>query len=103
MPKIEIELTDEQLERVKQLEERGIDVGQAIDMLFEIKNKALPEIEEFEREMGILDKVKQTALDINSKADFWDENYCEHEEKTPDMKIQEIKHNIRWSKDFFKF
>lgn len=34
MVKMEIELTDEQFERVEILKSKGVDVGQAIDLLF---------------------------------------------------------------------
>ena len=39
MAKMEIELTDEQLKKVEILKENDIDVGQAIDMLFEFKDE----------------------------------------------------------------
>ena len=40
MTKIEIELTEEQLKKVEILQNNDIDVGSAIDMLFEIKEKS---------------------------------------------------------------
>ena len=61
MSKMEIELTDEQMEKVKQLEAQNITVGQAIDMLFELKEKALPEIEKLEKS-GLLE------VDVDAKA-----------------------------------
>ena len=36
--KMDIELTDEQFEKVKILEENNISVGEAIDILFEMKD-----------------------------------------------------------------
>ena len=95
MSKMEIELTDEQMEKVKQLEAQNITVGQAIDMLFELKEKALPEIEKLEKS-GLLE------VDVDAKAENLDENYGDSE-KTYEMEVQELKHKIKWSKEFFKF
>ena len=95
MSKMEIELTDEQMEKVKQLEAQNITVGQAIDMLFELKEKALPEIEKLEKS-GLLE------VDVDAKAENLDENYGDSE-KTYEMEVQDIKHKIKWSKEFFKF
>lgn len=102
MAKMEIELTDKQLERVNELEANNISVGEAIDMLFEIKEKALPEIESFNDEMGLLEKVMENTLDVESKAEHLEENYGDAE-KSYEMKIQDVKHKISWAKDFFKF
>lgn len=95
MSKMEIELTDEQMEKVKQLEAQNITVGQAIDMLFELKEKALPEIEKIEKS-GLLE------VDVDAKAENLDENYGDSE-KTYEMEVQDLKHKIKWSKEFFKF
>ena len=37
MTKMEFDFTDEQIEKVEKLESNGISVGEAIDLLFEIK------------------------------------------------------------------
>lgn len=95
MSKMEIELTDEQMEKVKQLGAQNITVGQAIDMLFELKEKALPEIEKLEKS-GLLE------VDVDAKAENLDENYGDSE-KTYEMEVQDLKHKIKWSKEFFKF
>ena len=95
MSKMEIELTDEQMEKVKQLEAQNITVGQAIDMLFELKEKALPEIEKLEKS-GLLE------VDVDAKAENLDENYGDSE-KTYEMEVQDLKHKIKRSKEFFKF
>ncbi|MDO5823311.1 hypothetical protein [Methanobrevibacter sp.] len=102
MNKIEIELTDEQLEKVEHLQSQDISVGKAIDMLFEIKEKALPEIEQIDKEISLLEKVKETTFDVDNKAEILDENYGDSE-KTYEMKIQDVKHKIKWGKEFFKF
>ena len=103
MAKIEIELTEAQLEKVKELEEHDISVGDAVDMLFEMKEKALPEIEAIDEEkLGLFEKVRETALDVDNKAEVLDENYGEAD-KTYEMKVQEVKHKVSWAKGFFKY
>lgn len=102
MAKIELEFTDEQIEKINQLEANNISVGDAVDMLFEMKDKALPEIESFDNEITILEKVKENTLDVESKADNLEENYGDAD-KSYEMKVQDVKHKIRWAKDFFKF
>lgn len=103
MAKLEIEITDEQLEKVKKLEAQDISVGDAIDKLFEMKEKALPEIEAIDDEkIGLFEKVKENTLDIDNKADVLDENFSEAD-KTYEMKVKEVKYKVRWAKDFFKY
>lgn len=99
---MEIEFSDEQLERVKELEDNNISVGQAIDMLFEMKEKAMPEIDAIDNDIGVFAKIKENTLDVDSKADNLEENYGEAD-LTYEMKVQDIKHKVRWAKDFFKF
>jgi hypothetical protein len=50
MNKLEMEFTDDQLAKVKQLEGQGFGVGDAIDMLFELQDNALSEIENIDEE-----------------------------------------------------
>ncbi len=102
MVKMEIELTDEQFEKVKYLESTDISVGEAIDMLFEIKEKALPELDAFDKELTAFQKIKEDVMDVETKAENLDENYGE-QSVTYDVKIQEMKHKISWARDFFQF
>ena len=103
MAKMEIELTEEQLEKVNHLEANGISVGDAIDKLFEMQEKALPEIAEIDDEqIGLFEKVKENALDVENKAEVLDENYGDAD-KSYEMKVQDVKHKISWAKDFFNF
>lgn len=100
---MEIELTDEQLEKVEILKENDIDVGQAIDMLFEAKEKLLSDNVDVEDDNnGIVDKIKDNALDVESKAENLDENFGEGQ-LSPDMQVMEYKHKIKWAREFFKF
>lgn len=102
MVKIEIELTDEQFDKVKQLEEQGISVGQSIDMLFEVRDETLSQIERIDEDMSLYEKLKDTAFDVDDKQKILNQQYGEPE-KTYEMRIQDTKHKISWGRDFFNF
>ena len=103
MAKIEIDLTEEQLAKVKELEDHDLNVGDAIDMLFEIKDKALFDIETFDEEkIGLMAKVKGSMYDVDNKAEILDENFGDAD-KDYDMQVKEIKGKISWAKDIFNF
>lgn len=102
MIKMEIELTDEQFEKVKHLESQNVSVGEAIDMLFEAKEKTFSELEAIDKEINMIGKVKDSTLDIDSKAENLEENYGDAE-KTFDQEVLEYKHRLSWADDVFKF
>ncbi|MBO5151065.1 MAG: hypothetical protein J6B73_02710 [Methanobrevibacter sp.] len=124
MAKIEIELTEEQLKKVEILQNNDIDVGSAIDMLFEIKEKSsLKEaeylnskldqankereelqnkLEEVNREISLYSQLKDTSLDVDQKLKILEKDYGEVDESY-EMKVQDVKHNINWTRKFFKF
>ena len=54
MVKMEIDLTEEQLEKVKQLEAHDIGIGEAIDLLFEAKKETLSLIEDVDETIGLI-------------------------------------------------
>ena len=97
--KIEIELTDDQLKKVEELESQDISVGQAIDMLYEARQKAKSEFEVMDKKLALLDKVSE--VDVENKAENLDENFGESG-KTYEMKAQDLKHKIKWGKKLFK-
>ncbi|MBS7258285.1 MULTISPECIES: hypothetical protein [Methanobrevibacter] len=97
--KIEIELTDDQLKKVEELESQDISVGQAIDMLYEARQKAQSEFEVMDKKLALLDKVSE--VDVENKAENLDENFGESG-KTYEMKAQDLKHKIKWGKKLFK-
>ncbi len=100
---MEIELTPDQEKKVELLKENGLTVGDAIDTLFELKEKTLPEIESIaDEQIGLIEKIKETSLDVDGKAEVLDDNYGEAD-KTYELKAQEIKAKISWTKDVFKF
>lgn len=102
MIKMEIELTDEQFDKVKHLESQNVSVGEAIDMLFEAKEKTFSELEAIDKEINMIGKVKDSTLDIDSKAENLEENYGDAE-KTFDQEVLEYKHRLSWADDVFKF
>lgn len=121
--KMEIELTDEQYEKVKILEEKGLSVGDSIDALFEVKeslalqtsaiidnrlNEVTKEKEILEKRMDKLDKeisfftkMKDSSLDTSQKQRIVEKEYGQIN-KTYDETIQNAKHKFKWSKAIFK-
>ena len=97
---MEIELSDEQFERFEILKSKGVDVGQAIDLLFGIQGEIISQLEEQNNEKNLLEKISDTGFDVEIKQQLLKKNY--HEDKTPDRVIQDTKHNLKLSK-FFKF
>ncbi|WP_405304423.1 hypothetical protein [Methanobrevibacter sp.] len=94
-----IELTEEQLEKVETLEANNISVGEAIDMLFKIKE----DIElnaPTEDDIDLLSKLI-TSVKSSEKEKIVEKEYTES--KTYDDQIQKVKRNISWSRDFFNF
>ena len=124
MAKMEIELTEEQLKKVEILQNNDIDVGSAIDMLFEIKEKSSQneaeylnskldqankereelqnKLEKVNREISLYSQLKDTSLDVDQKLKILEKDYGEVDESY-EMKVQSVKRNINWTKDFFKF
>ncbi|MBR3139258.1 MAG: hypothetical protein IKF11_00110 [Methanobrevibacter sp.] len=103
MTKMEFDLTPEQIEKVEILKANDIDIGEAIDMLFEIKEKALIDIETFDDEkISLISKIKDEMYNVEEKSEVLDENYGDGE-KTYELKAQEVKAKISWAKDIFNF
>ena len=55
------------MEKVELLKSNGISVGEAIDMLFEVKEGTLSLVEDVDDAISLFDKVKSTALDVENK------------------------------------
>ena len=101
MTKMEFDLTEEQIEKVKKLEKNGINVGEAIDLLFEIKNEAITQMDNVEENIEIISQIA-SSRDADEKIDMMEKAYG-NSEKTHEMKLQEAKHKVKWGRDFFKF
>lgn len=99
MTKMEIEFTDEQIEKIEILKDNGISVGQAIDLLFKVQNEIKTQIEENHPDDDIMEKIQNTDFDVNIKAEIMEKK--DHEPETYDVAIGEVKHKVKWS-EFFK-
>ncbi|WP_458403720.1 hypothetical protein [Methanobrevibacter sp.] len=101
MAKIEIELTDEQIEKLQSLSKDEIDFGKAIDEYFAAREQISKKIEKIEKHPSFSEKIVDNAMDIENKAEHLDENYGEAEE-TYEVKIKDVRHSVSWAKDFFR-
>lgn len=100
MVKIEIELTDEQYEKVEILKSKDTSVGEAIDLLFKLQNEALSQMKEQHGEEKVLEKLQETNIDKEIREELMKRSLKENE--TYDRALQDAKHSVKWSK-FFKF
>ena len=121
--KMEIELTDAQAKKVEILKENGIEVGEAIEMFFDMKdvvsestNKILDlriqraneekaeleaKLEKIDKDLSFFDKIKDTAIDSTQKQKIVEKEYGIISE-TYDQKVLNERHKVKWS-NFFKF
>ena len=136
---ITAQLTDKQYELYKIMQENNLEVGEAIELIFTLreqlqlrnnelledrvaeltakkeslkeevekvdeadKSSITDEILKIEKELGVLDKLKDTTLDIDAKTDILEKEYATIDE-TYEMRVQAQRHNIKWSKFFAKF
>ena len=136
---ITAQLTDKQYELYKIMQENNLEVGEAIELIFTLreqlqlrnnelledrvaeltakkeslkeeveqvdeaeKSSITDEILKIEQELGVLDKLKDTTLDVDAKTDILEKEYATIDE-TYEMRVQAQRHNIKWSKFFAKF
>lgn len=121
---MEIELTDEQAKKVEILKENGMDVGEAIDALFEMKemvkfssesivndrirraNEEKAELEakmnKLDEELSFFEKLTDSSLNSTQKQKIVENEYGKIN-KTYDVSVQDAKHKFKWSKSIFKF
>lgn len=120
---MEIELTDEQAQKVEILKENGIEVGEAIEMFFDMRdvvsesgvlivekkieeaNKEKAEleqkIEKVDNDISYLNKIKDNSLDITQKKKIVEKEYGIKNQKTYDEEVMDTRHKVKWS-NFFK-
>ena len=124
---ITAELNDEQFEKYQIMQENGLSVGEAIDLIFYLRDhygvrndqlledrleqliikKAKLEEEmkntdnDLTAEMDVLDKLKDTAYDFEAKEKILEKEYAPLDD-TYEMKIQAHKRGIKWGKFFDK-
>ena len=122
--KMEIDVTDGQADKIQTLRDNDISVGEAIDILFEMKEsieaesdmllesrikeasekkaELEKEIEDLDKQMSVLDKLKDASLDVGQKQKIVEKEYGKLD-KTFDEVIMDAKHKFRWSSNLFKF
>ncbi len=122
--KMEIDLTDEQAEKVEILKENGIEVGEAIDILFEMKEAMVDSsnqvidsridkvnqekldlekrLSEIDDEISFFEKLKDNSINPIQKQKIIGKDYGEIA-KTYDESVQDEKHKFKWTKNIFKF
>ena len=118
---ITAELTDEQFEKYELMKENGMEIGDAIDLIFNLRDELKlyndelleerlaqlnnkkqsleEEMAKVDQELGVIDKLKDTALDFEAKNEILEKEYAAIDE-TYEMKVQELKRGLKWSKLF---
>ena len=122
---ITAELTDEQFERYQIMQENGLSIGEAIDLIFYLRDQygvrndqlledrleqliiKKSELEDemknsgndLTAEMEVIDKLKDTAYDFEAKEKILEKEYSPLDD-TYEMKIQAHKRGIKWGKFF---
>ena len=99
MTKMEIDFSDEQIEKIKILEVNDFTVGAVIDLLFNVQKEIKKQIEANDPDGDILEKIQNTDFDLRIKAEIFAK---EGKRETYDEAIQDVKHHVKWS-EFFKF
>ncbi len=98
MPKIEIELTDDQMKKVEILKSQGISIGEAVELLLEVQHEALAQVEEQKDDENILEKIQETHTDAEIKTQLLKKNF--DDTQTYDRTVQDTKHHVKWSDVF---
>ena len=119
--KMEIELNDGQAEKVEILKQKGVSVGEAIDMLFEMKEDI-----SYHSDLLIESKISQATKkkaelqsqikDVDAEIEMYnnlmnsDEDYVKKQKvlqkelldtETYDRHVQNAKHGFKWTKSIF--
>jgi hypothetical protein len=87
------------MEKIEILKSNGIDVGQAIDLLFRVQNEIKTQVEENHPDDDILEKIQNSDFDVNIKAEIKEK--VEPKPETYDVAIEETRRKVKWS-EFFK-
>lgn len=120
---ISIEVTPEQLEKLKKLEDRGFTVGEVIDKFSELEERIIShgnsfidesinstsqrkldlekELEKTNNELDFLIKFKNSNYDVADKGKILKKEHSNLGE-TYDDKLYKVRRNISWINDFFK-
>ena len=76
----------------EKLEENGISVGEAIDILFKIKDEALQQMDRVDENINLLTQIT-TSRDADKKIDILEKTYGDSD-KNYEMKIKDVKQKL---------
>ena len=118
---ITAQLNEEQFKKYEIMKENGMEIGDAIDLIFNLrdefelnndelleerlailneKKQALEdEMAKVDQELGVIDMLKDTALDFEAKNEILEKEYAAIDE-TYEMKVQAHKRGVKWGKFF---
>ena len=121
---ITAQLNDEQFKKYEIMKENGMEVGDAIDLIFNLrdefelnndelleerlailneKKQALEdEMAKVDQELGVIGKLKDTALDFEAKNEVLEKEYAAIDESY-EMKVQAYKRGLKWGKMVSQF
>ena len=102
MVKMEIDLTEDQYDKVKDLEMHGVSFGEAIDLLFKVKFEVLAQIDTIDNNIQVYDRVKDPSLGMNQKRKILEDEYGDVE-STYESKVSQVKEKIVWARELFSF
>ena len=121
---ITAQLNDEQFKKYEIMKENGMEIGDAIDLIFNLrdefelnndelleerlailndKKQALEdEMAKVDQELGVIGKLKDTALDFEAKNEVLEKEYAAIDESY-EMKVQAQKRGLKWGKMVSQF
>ena len=78
--KVEFDFTEEQVKKIKKLEENGIDLGEAVDLLFEIKDIANDQMDKVDENINLVTQITQARTD-EKKIEILEKSYSDSKKK----------------------
>ena len=121
---ITAQLNDEQFKKYEVMKENGMEIGDAIDLIFNLrdefelnndelleerlailneKKQALEdEMAKVDQELGVIGKLKDTALDFEAKNEVLEKEYAAIDESY-EMKVQAQKRGLKWGNMISQF
>ena len=121
---ITAQLNDEQFKKYEIMKENGMEIGDAIDLIFNLrdefelnndelleerlailneKKQALEdEMAKVDQELGVIGKLKDTALNFEAKNEVLEKEYAAIDESY-EMKVQAQKRGLKWGKMVSQF
>lgn len=121
---ITAELNEEQYKKYQIMQENNLSVGEAIDLIFTLreefelqandyleerlaelndkKESLSKEMSSIDDELNVLKKIVDSPMDFKQKRDIIEKEYASFDE-TYDIKVLSAKHQVSWVTDFFKF